>query len=43
MGMNKEFMSEFYDRFYEDCILETVGESKKMENCEKGVLKQRHT
>lgn len=35
MGMNKEFMSEFYDRFYEDCIFETVGESPKMEEMRK--------
>ena len=36
--MNKEFMSEFYDRFYEDCIFEAVGGSSKM-----GELRKRRT
>lgn len=36
--MNKEFMSKFYDRFYEDPIFETVGKSEEMAD-----IRKRHT
>lgn len=28
--MNKKFMSKFYDRYYEDPIYETVGETEEL-------------
>lgn len=33
--MNKAFMSEFYDRFYEDPIFETVGNKEELEDIQK--------
>ena len=29
IDMNKAFMSDFYDRYYEDPVFETIGENEK--------------